>query len=113
MQLLQYPVLWYLGDFEDSIMTGSLAGCPQGGSKRQGGLAAKMGTSVTAAPAAGAAFPGLARKFAETLSGEPYAEALPGELVYDSYAGPFLQALLEACADDECAACSPPQKAQR
>ena len=47
-------------------------------------------------------FPGVARRFAATLLEPRYAEALPGELIYDGQAGPFLQALLNACSHDTC-----------
>ncbi len=47
-------------------------------------------------------FPCVARRFAATLLEARYAEVLPGELIYDGHAGPFLQALLNACSHDTC-----------
>jgi len=48
------------------------------------------------------AFPGVLRRLAAALLEPRYAEALPGELIYDGHAGPFLQALLTACSHDTC-----------
>ena len=47
-------------------------------------------------------FPGVARRLAATLLEPRFAEVLPGELIYDGHAGPFLQALLNACSHDTC-----------
>lgn len=61
-----------------------------------------MSVSKTVAEDNSAAFPGMARIFTRTLLGEAYIEHIAGDLIYNAYAGPFLQALLNACADDGC-----------
>ena len=68
------------------------------------GLAAKM-TSQARRPAdlQPPAFSGVLKRLAAALLEARYAEVLPGELIYDGHAGPFLQALLTACSHDLCA----------
>ncbi len=48
------------------------------------------------------AFPGVLKRLAAALLEPRYAEALPGELIYDGHAAIFLQALLTACSHDTC-----------
>ena len=45
----------------------------------------------------------MLKRLAAALLEARYAEVLPGELIYDGHAGPFLQALLTACSHDLCA----------